>query len=58
MVIDVQDVQAASEWLYIVPWGIGKTLVWLTQRYQNPQIFVTENGEPQTVAEFPDKILP
>ncbi|KAG0583249.1 hypothetical protein M758_3G122500 [Ceratodon purpureus] len=36
--------QAASEWLYIVPWGIGKTLVWLTERYQNPQIFVTENG--------------
>nr|PNR45839.1 hypothetical protein PHYPA_015610 [Physcomitrium patens] len=36
--------QAASEWLYIVPWGIGKTLVWLTERYQKPLIFVTENG--------------
>lgn len=41
------DLQAASEWLYIVPWGIGKTLVWLTERYQKPLIFVTENGEPQ-----------
>lgn len=38
------DLQAASEWLYIVPWGIGKTLVWLTERYQKPLIFVTENG--------------
>lgn len=42
----IYHLQAASEWLFIVPWGIGKTLVWLTQRYENPPLFVTENGQP------------
>lgn len=36
--------RAASEWLYIVPWGIGKTLLWLTERYQKPLLYITENG--------------
>ncbi|KAH9315040.1 hypothetical protein KI387_023667, partial [Taxus chinensis] len=35
---------AASEWLYIVPWGIQKVLMWLTERYNRPPIYVTENG--------------
>ncbi|KAG0611025.1 hypothetical protein M758_7G108700 [Ceratodon purpureus] len=36
--------RAASEWLYIVPWGLGKLLTWITKRYNRPQMFVTENG--------------
>lgn len=41
----VDSLQAASVWLYIVPWGLGKLLTWITKRYNRPQLFVTENGE-------------
>ncbi|XVE90695.1 hypothetical protein DITRI_Ditri20bG0097600 [Diplodiscus trichospermus] len=36
--------KAASEWLYIVPWGIQKVLNYIAQTYNNPPIYVTENG--------------
>nr|WAB06563.1 beta-glucosidase [Platycodon grandiflorus] len=36
--------KAASPWLYIVPWGIQKVLNYIAQRYNNPPIYVTENG--------------
>ncbi|XP_073000391.1 beta-glucosidase 4 isoform X1 [Typha latifolia] len=36
--------RAASEWLYIVPWGLKKVLTYIAERYQNPKIYVTENG--------------
>eukprot|EP00850_Spirogloea_muscicola_P015495 SM000119S25638 [mRNA] locus=s119:167818:171611:+ [translate_table: standard] len=36
--------RAASEWLYIVPWGLGKLLHWITQRYGKTPIYITENG--------------
>ncbi|GLT68476.1 hypothetical protein SLA2020_407020 [Shorea laevis] len=36
--------KAASEWLYVVPWGIRKVLNYIAQRYNNPPIYVTENG--------------
>ncbi|XP_058094328.1 beta-glucosidase 42 [Magnolia sinica] len=36
--------KAASEWLYIVPWGIRKILNYIAERYGNPPIYVTENG--------------
>ncbi|XP_022144517.1 beta-glucosidase 42 [Momordica charantia] len=36
--------KAASEWLYIVPWGIRKVLNYITQKYNNPTIIITENG--------------
>ncbi|KAI4323457.1 hypothetical protein L6164_023060 [Bauhinia variegata] len=35
--------KAASEWLYIVPWGLQKTLTHISQKYKAP-IYVTENG--------------
>ncbi|HEX9973072.1 MAG TPA: family 1 glycosylhydrolase, partial [bacterium] len=28
----------------IVPWGIGKLLHWIDERYSRPQIVITENG--------------
>lgn len=36
--------QAASSWLYVVPWGIRKLLNYIAERYNNPPIYVTENG--------------
>ncbi|CAK9162220.1 unnamed protein product [Ilex paraguariensis] len=36
--------KAASPWLFIVPWGIRKILNYIAQRYNNPPIYVTENG--------------
>lgn len=37
-------VKAASSWLYVVPWGIRKVLNYIAKKYNNPQIYVTENG--------------
>jgi len=34
---------AASDWLYVVPWGLGKLLPYLHTRY-NKSIWITENG--------------
>ncbi|KAF5741574.1 beta-glucosidase 42 [Tripterygium wilfordii] len=36
--------KAGSPWLYVVPWGIRKTLSQIAQRYNNPPVYVTENG--------------
>lgn len=36
--------KGASFWMYIVPWGFGKLLKWITERYDRPPIIVTENG--------------
>ncbi|GAB4835340.1 Beta-glucosidase 42 [Ancistrocladus abbreviatus] len=36
--------KAASFWLYVVPWGIRKTLNYIAHKYCNPPIYVTENG--------------
>lgn len=37
--------QADSSWLYVVPWGFNKLLHWIKERYADPGIFVTENGQ-------------
>lgn len=37
--------QAASEWLFIVPWGLRKVLNYIAKKYNNPAIYVTENGK-------------
>lgn len=40
--------QAASNWLRVVPWGIRKLLKWMSDTYDNPEIFVSENGYSDT----------
>ncbi|KAI4342865.1 hypothetical protein MLD38_027432 [Melastoma candidum] len=36
--------KAASEWLFVVPWGIRRVLNYVSKKYNNPRIYVTENG--------------
>ncbi|KAJ3124433.1 hypothetical protein HK100_011243 [Physocladia obscura] len=36
--------RAESVWLFVVPWGLRKLLNWLDNRYDHPDIFLTENG--------------
>ncbi|KAH7426037.1 hypothetical protein KP509_11G082200 [Ceratopteris richardii] len=43
--------RAASVWLYIVPWGLKHELLWISQRYNNPIIYITENGMDQEGSE-------
>ncbi|KAJ3678167.1 hypothetical protein LUZ60_001970 [Juncus effusus] len=44
--------RAASSWLYIVPWGIRKTLNYIAKKYNNPKIYVTENGMDEEDSEI------
>jgi beta-glucosidase/6-phospho-beta-glucosidase/beta-galactosidase len=30
--------------LQVVPWGFRKLLNWIAKEYNNPHVFVTENG--------------
>uniref|UniRef100_A0A7N0ZUR4 Beta-glucosidase n=1 Tax=Kalanchoe fedtschenkoi TaxID=63787 RepID=A0A7N0ZUR4_KALFE len=36
--------KAASDWLYVYPRGIRDLLVYTKKRYNNPKIYITENG--------------
>ena len=33
-----------STWLKVVPWGMREILVWVKEHYDDPEIFITENG--------------
>lgn len=37
--------QAASRWLHVVPWGINKLARHVRDKYGNPPVVITENGE-------------
>lgn len=37
--------QAASDWLFVYPMGIREALLYLKNRYNNPIIYITENGK-------------
>lgn len=36
--------RANSFWLYIVPWGMYKTVTYVKEQYGNPPIIISENG--------------
>jgi len=41
---NLNGAQAASPWLTVVPEGFYEVLTWVSKRYGNPPIYVTENG--------------
>lgn len=43
--IAILNLQTAIPWLHVVPWGIEKVLMWIKLRYNNPPVFITENGK-------------
>ena len=36
--------QADSEWLHVVPWGLKNLLLYIQDRYDDPDIYITESG--------------
>ena len=36
--------KANSDWLYVVPWGLYKALMYVKERYGNPTVILSENG--------------
>lgn len=37
-------IRAKSQWLYSVPEGLTQLLMWIKEKYDNPKIYITENG--------------
>jgi beta-glucosidase/6-phospho-beta-glucosidase/beta-galactosidase len=42
--VDPKWKRAKSEWLYSVPEGLRDMLNWIKNEYNNPPVFITENG--------------
>lgn len=38
----------ASYWLFVTPFGMRKLLGWVRERYNNPIVYITENGFSET----------
>ncbi|URE40292.1 beta-glucosidase [Musa troglodytarum] len=49
-----ESVQAASSWLYVYPKGIRDLLLYTKSKYNNPVIYITENG----IDEVNDETVP
>jgi beta-glucosidase len=43
--------QTPSDWLFVVPSGMRKILGWIRERYNNPIIYITENGVDEVNSE-------
>ncbi|XP_066377972.1 beta-glucosidase 38-like [Miscanthus floridulus] len=39
--------RAYSDWLYIVPWGLYKALIWTKEKFNNPVMLIGESGIDQ-----------
>ncbi|KAL8111028.1 beta-glucosidase 44-like [Apium graveolens] len=40
--------KAHSDWLYDVPWGLYKAIMYVKERYRNPTMILAENGMDQS----------
>ncbi|XP_057658553.1 myrosinase 1-like [Diorhabda carinulata] len=45
---DPEWTKTNSDWLRVVPEGARKVLKWVKDKYDDPEIFITENGFPDT----------
>lgn len=41
---DGRFTRGEPSWLFTVPFGMRRLLVWIKNRYDNPPVFITENG--------------
>lgn len=44
MSVDPNWEGSTALWLKVVPWGMRKLLNWVDQKYDHPEIIITENG--------------
>jgi len=42
--IDPTWPRTGTGWFFEVPWSIRKALVWIKNHYNNPEVYITENG--------------
>jgi len=45
---------ADSPFIYVVPYGLRRVLGWLKDRYNNPTVYITENGVSDTTGTMDD----
>jgi lactase-phlorizin hydrolase len=50
--IDPSWPESGSSWLLEVPWGIRRLLVWIRDNYNNPDVYITENGVSDDAEHF------
>jgi len=53
--IDDKWSRGASDWLYVVPWGLRRVLNWIKDHYGNPPVYITENGISDSTGTLDDQ---
>ena len=46
--------RSGSPWLKMTPFGLRQLLVWLRDRFNNPELIITENGSSDTAGNLDD----
>ncbi|XP_004140826.1 beta-glucosidase 44 [Cucumis sativus] len=49
--------RAHSTWLYQVPWGMYKALMYVKERYGNPNVILSENGRDTPDIQLPEALF-